>query len=106
MVLQWLFSSRGVLLIDSNRIIFRPHDTLRLDSMTRDLLVLPASTLKIRTTLDLSVYFWQHVGQRNLLGNLEEEGFFTKALLDVLITCGPDNLTYKDLVQSIPTLPR
>ena len=34
MVLQWLFSSCGMLLIDSNKIIFTPHGTLLLYSMT------------------------------------------------------------------------
>jgi hypothetical protein len=32
-------------------------------------------------------------------------GFFTRALLEVLVTCGTDNLTYKDLVRRIPILP-
>ncbi|KAF9240013.1 hypothetical protein BU15DRAFT_61646 [Melanogaster broomeanus] len=32
-------------------------------------------------------------------------GFFTKALLDVLVACGTDKLTYKDLLQRIPALP-
>ena len=36
----------------------------------------------------------------------EGRGFFTKALLDVLVACGTDNLTYQDLVQYIPTLSR
>ena len=32
-------------------------------------------------------------------------GFFTRALLDVLVACGTDKLTYRDLIQCIPTLP-
>jgi hypothetical protein len=35
----------------------------------------------------------------------DAKGLFTTALLSALVACGTDMITYKDLLQRIPTLP-